>query len=236
MFCVSCRIVSLAYKWRKGLSSDNWRCSLQVAKDSWETQAGHMRCEFTEPRMRNSSDFMAEDWRAPSFLRKTFFVSAHSVWFCSSASHTFIYHLCCPGQAEWTHPSPQASRPPVGGPLWQCVGVRWRGGTLRAAAGDCDVRAQQPGREPAWRSQILRGLRGRWERGPGWQHEDRHGAIWGRRRHRLGGRITQTTLPLEHNLFIHLTLAASWKKFSRISYQKATLVKTGRYNGELWRA
>lgn len=80
-------------------------------------------------------------------------------------------------------------RPPIGGPLRPCVGVRWRGGTLRAAVGDCDVRVQQPGREPAWRSQILRGLRGRWERGPGRQHEDRHGALWGRRRHGLGGSL-----------------------------------------------
>lgn len=68
------------------------------------------------------------------------------------------------------------------------VGVRWRGGTLIVAAVDCDVRAQQPGREPAWRSQILRGLRRGWERGPGQlrQHEDRHGAVRGWPGGRLG--------------------------------------------------
>lgn len=132
------------------------------------------------------------DWGLTSTIispRNLLLSSAHSDSFCSSATHTFIHQLCCPTEAEWTRPSPQALRPPIGGPLWRCVGVRWRGGTLRAAAGDCDVRAQQPGREPAWRSQILRGLRGRWERGPGRQHEDRHGAIWGRRRHRLGARF-----------------------------------------------
>lgn len=112
--------------------------------------------------------------------------TARSVSFCSSASHILIRRLCCPAHTEVTRPPLVASRPPLGGPLRRCVGVRWRGGTLRAAVGDCDVRAQQPGREPAWRSQILRGLRGRWERGPGRQHEDRHGALWGRWRYRLG--------------------------------------------------
>lgn len=140
------------------------------------------------------------DWGLTSTIispRNLLLSSAHSDSFCSSATHTFIHQLCCPTEAEWTRPSPQALRPPIGGPLWRCVGVRWRGGTLRAAAGDCDVRAQQPGREPAWRSQILRGLRGRWERGPGRQHEDRHGAIWGRRRHRLGARF------VFFNVFLH---------------------------------
>lgn len=65
-------------------------------------------------------------------------------------------------------------------PLQLCVSVRWGGRKQRvAAAADCNVRAQQPRREPAWRSQILRGLRGGWERRPGRlrQHEDRHGAV-----------------------------------------------------------
>lgn len=123
------------------------------------------------------------------FSRILFCLSpAHLLSSCSSTSHTSTYRLCCPAQTEWTCPFPQASCRPISGPLRRCVGVRWRGGMLRAAAEDCDVRAQQPGREPAWRSQILRGLRGRWERGPGGQHEDRHGAVWGWWRHRLGGR------------------------------------------------
>ncbi len=191
MFCLSCRTVSLAYLWRKGLSSDNWSCSLQIAEDSWETQTSHMRCEFAEWWMRNwiTTSLQRTDEHYHFSHKLLRFIAPHSVSFCSFASHTFVCQLCCPAQAEWTRPSPQALGPPIGGPLRRCVGVRWRGGTLRAAAGDCDVRAQQPGREPAWRSQILRGLRGRWERGPGRQHEDRHGAIWGRRRHRLGGRL-----------------------------------------------
>lgn len=130
-------------------------------------------------------------------LRKNEFVL--SVQHFTSFQITVYLHFVRPHSASsLTHTHTLRQRPHRGScrlgtelvwpcaPPALCVSVRWRGRKQRvAAAVDCNVRAQQPRREPVRRSQILRGLRGGWERRPGRlrQHEDRHGAV----RRRPGG-------------------------------------------------
>lgn len=145
MFIFCCRTVSLAYKWRKGLSSDNW------AADSWETQTRHMRCEFAEWRMRNlSNDDIAEDWPAASFLTQRFTYERPSFSFILLLFLTHLHLpalLSSPGRVDpslYPGLAPCHRRPALA--VCWCTMARWdaegcRGGlwcqspTARARAG-----------------------------------------------------------------------------------------------------
>lgn len=180
LFFPVCRTVGHVYKWRKGhqRNEDNTLEKAELSHRMWI-----LIIEETTQHSRGLRPSLIEPATSERCSFSLLLLSLTHTHPCPTA-------LLSTPWAELTPPSPPTPGLAPSHPLRRRVGVRWRGGKLRAAAGDCDVRAQQPGREPAWRSQILRGLRGRWERGPGRQHEDRHGALWGRRRHRLGTSLT----------------------------------------------